>query len=93
MSEERFAVKQAQRETYHRHGGLSHSTEKAAPSAGLTFAREKIRRFGDNVRLYDRYMDQDDGTLERALAVLYTQDKKNLKVLIKELLKYDAKRR
>ena len=45
------------------------------------------------MRLYDRYMDQDDGTLERALAVLYTQDKKNLKVLIKELLKYDAKRR
>jgi hypothetical protein len=38
-------------------------------------------------------MDQDDGTLERALVVLYTQDKKNLKVLIKELLKYDAKRR
>jgi hypothetical protein len=70
MSEGRFAVKQAQRETYHRHGGLSHSTEKAAPSAGLTFAREKIRRFGDNVRLYDSYMDQDDGTLERALAVV-----------------------
>jgi hypothetical protein len=88
MSEGRFAVKQAQRETYHRHGGLSHSTEKAAPSAGLTFARET-----ENLRLYDRYMNQDDGTLERALAVLYTQDKKNLKVLIKELLKYDAKRR
>ena len=47
----------------------------------------------ENLRLYDIYMDQDDGTLERTLAVLYTQDKKNLKVLIKELLKYDAKRR
>jgi hypothetical protein len=93
MSEGRFAVKQAQRETYHRHGGLAHSTEKAAPSAGLTFAREKIRRFGDNVRLYDSYMDQEDGTLERALAVLYKKDRKNLKVLIKGLLKYDAKRR
>jgi hypothetical protein len=45
------------------------------------------------VRLYDSYMDQDDGTLERALAVLYKKDKENLKVLIKELLKYDAKRR
>jgi len=38
-------------------------------------------------------MDREDGTLERALAVLYKKDKKNLKVLIKELVKYDAKRR
>jgi hypothetical protein len=72
---------------------LVHSNAKATPSAGLTFAREEIRRFGDNLRLYNSYMDQEDGTLERALAVLYKKDKENLKVLIKGLLKYDAKRR
>jgi hypothetical protein len=66
---------------------------KGRAERGSYIREGKIRRFGDNVMLYYDYMDQDDGTLERALAMLYKQDKENLKVLIKELLKYDAKRR
>jgi hypothetical protein len=62
------------------------------PRRAASFAREKSVD-SENLRLYDSYMDREDGTLERALAVLYKQDKENLKVLIKGLLKYDAKRR
>jgi hypothetical protein len=54
---------------------------------------KKVRRFREHVEFYDSYMNQEDGTLEKALAVLYKQDKESLKVLIKKLLKYDAKRR
>lgn len=67
---------------------LVHSTAKAEPSAGLTFARDTLLTFKNNTHAPDSYMDQKDGTIQRALAELYKKDKKNLKVLIRGLIRY-----
>lgn len=72
---------------------LVHSNAKATPSAGLTFAKDTIRRFRENVRFYDSSMDQEDGAVQRALAVLYKKDKKNLRFLINGLIEYEAEQR
>lgn len=72
---------------------LVHSNAKATPSAGLTFAKDTVRRFRENVQFYDSSMDQEDGAVQRALAVLYKKDKKNLRFLINGLIKYDTEQR
>jgi hypothetical protein len=61
---------------------LVHSTTKAAPSA------DKINEFKNKDKFLSDSMDQEKGTVQRALAALYKKDKKNLKVLIKELIRY-----
>ena len=72
---------------------LVHSNAKAAPSAGLTFAKDTVRRFKENVQFYDSSMDQEDGAVQRALAVLYKKDKKNLRFLINGLIEYETEQR
>jgi hypothetical protein len=72
---------------------LVHSNAKATPSAGLTFAKDTVSRFREHVQFYDSSMHQEDGAVQRALAVLYKKDKKNLRFLIDGLIKYDTEQR
>ena len=104
MSEERFAVskynekltidtERISRLTQNGDYRLVHSTAKAEPSKGLDFAKYAIKRFNDYTEFYDSSMDKPEGTLQNALAELYKKDKKNLRYLIKGLMKYDATQR
>ena len=67
---------------------LVHSTAKAEPSAGLTFAWNKINEFKNKDTFLSDSMHREKGTVQRALAELYKKDKKNLRVLIRELIRY-----
>ena len=99
MSEERFAVskynekltidtERISRLTQNGDYRLVHSTAKAEPSEGLLAAKSALKNFKRNPSFLASSINQKEGTIRKALAELHTKDEKNLRILIKLLIKY-----